>query len=118
MPTTANPATGSHETDEIVLYGGQLGTQLVRVWLERRGGIALMSHDIGSGLESPFGSSDIETFLEVDAVDLRPLAAALGDATGDPMQLLAARYRGESAATSHLRHQLSEHGIPHRFHVI
>ncbi len=106
-------------TDEIVLFGGQLGTQSVRVWLERRGdGIVLMSHDIGSGLESPFGSSEIETFLEIAAADLPSLAAALGDATGEPMELLAERYQGDSMATTHLRELLSEHGIPHQFHVI
>ena len=105
--------------EEIVLFGGRLGTQTVRVWLERRpGGIALLSHDIGPGLESPFGSGDIETFLEIDAADLPRLAAALGHAGADPMPLLAARYQGDSMATSHLRQLLTEHGIPHRFSVI
>ena len=115
MPTT----TGSHETDEIVLFGGRLGTQSVRVWLEcRGGGIGLLSHDIGPGLEHAFGKDEIETFLEIDAAELGSLTAALGDASGDPMKLLAARYQGDSAATSHLRQLLSEHGIPHRFNVI
>ena len=106
-------------TCEIVLFGGSLGTQSVRVWLERRdGGIALMSHDIGSGLESPFGSSEIETFLRIGDADLPALAAALGEPSGDPMEVLAERYRGNSMATTHLRELLSQHGIPHRFHVI
>jgi len=105
-------------TEEIVLFGGQLGTQSVRVWLERRaGGIALLSHDMGSGLEAAFGTDEIETFLEVDAADLPALAVALGHAGADPLPLLAARHRGDSMATSHLRELLSEHGIPHRFFV-
>ena len=111
--------TSSHGTDEIVLFGGRLGTQSVRVWLERRGGgIVLLSHDIGPGLESPFGSSDIETFLEIDAAALPSLTAALGDPAGDAMQLLAEQYQGDSMATTHLRELLSEHDIPHRFIVI
>ena len=106
-------------TREIVLFDGRLGTQSVRVWLESRGGgIALLSHDIGPGLEHAFGTDDLETFLEIDATELRSLAAALSDATGDPMQLLAERYQGDSAATSHLRQLMSQHGIPHQFSVI
>ena len=34
------------------------------------------------------------------------------------MALLAARYRGDSMATTHLRELLEEHDIPHRFSVI
>ena len=105
--------------EEIVLFGGQLGTQSVRVWLEDRGGgIALLSHDIGPALESAFGSGDIETFLEIDVADVSRLAAALGHAGADPMPLLAARYQGDSMATSHLRQLLTDHGIPHRFFVV
>jgi hypothetical protein len=108
-----------HGTDEPVLFDGPLGTQSVRVWLERRGdGIALLSHDMGPGLERAFGTDEIETFLEIDAADLPALAAALGDATGDPIELLAARYHGDSMATTHLRQLLGEHDIPHRFSVI
>lgn len=107
-------------TEEIVLFGGQLDTQSVLVWLERRpgGGIGLLSHDMGSGLESPFGSSEIETFLEIDPEQLAALATALGDATADPMTLVAARYDGDSMATTHLRELLAEHDIPHRFSVV
>ena len=108
-----------HGTDEAVLFDGPLGTQSVRVWLERRGGgIALLSHDMGPGLERAFGTDEIETFLEIDAANLPALAAALGKATGDPITLLADRYRGNSMAQSHLRELLAEHDIPHRFSVI
>ncbi|MGI8828193.1 MAG: hypothetical protein ACR2I5_00260 [Candidatus Limnocylindria bacterium] len=65
-----------------------------------------------------FGSNELETFLEIGAGEIPALATALGDPAGDPMQLLAARYRGDSAATTHLRQLLSEHGIQHRFSVI
>lgn len=106
-------------TDEVVLFDGRLGTESVRIWLERHaGGITLLSHDIGPGLQRHFGSDDLETFLEIDAVDLSLLATALGDATGEPMELLAERYQGDSMATTHLRELLSEHAIPHRFSVI
>jgi hypothetical protein len=110
---------GSDDSHEIVLFSGTLGTQSVRVWLEDRGGgIALLSHDIGPGLERAFGTDEIETFLEVDATDVPSLAVALGHAGADPIPLLAARYRGDSMATSHLRQLLTEHGIPHRFFVV
>ncbi len=106
-------------THETALFDGQLGTQRVRVWLERRGsGIAVLSHDMGPALESAFGTDEIETFLEIDAADVPAMAAALGGGSADPMQLLVDRYRGDSAATSHLRQLLAEHGIPHRFSVV
>lgn len=65
------------ETDR-VLFDGRLGSQRVRVWLEyRAGSILLASHDIGPGLEPVFGKGEIETYLEVDAVHLPNLTAAL-----------------------------------------
>ena len=106
-------------THEAVLFDGQLRTQRVRVWLEwRGGGIAVLSHDIGPALECAFGTDDIETFLEIDAPHVPALAAALGEGSADAMELLADRYRGDSAATTHLRELLAEHGIPHRFSVV
>jgi hypothetical protein len=116
----AGVAYGPMTTDEIVLFGGQLDTQRVRVWLQRRadGGIALLSHDIGPKLEFAFGTDEIETFLEIEAAQLPALAAALGDPAADPIALLASRYAGDSMATTHLRELLAEHDIPHRFSVI
>ncbi len=107
-------------TEEIVLFAERIDTQRVCVWLERTpaGGIALLSHDIGPRLEHAFGTDEIETFLEIDAARLPALAAALGEATADPMTLLATRYRGDSMATTHLRELLAEHDIPHRFSVV
>ena len=105
---------------ELTLFRGELGTQRVHVWLERKadGGISLCSQDIGPGLERFFGEAELETFLEIDVAHLPVLAAALGDPDADPMNLLAARYQGDSMATTHLRELLAEHDIPHRFSVI
>ena len=106
-------------TQEVVLFDGRLGTQQVRVWLESRGGgILLLSHDMGPALERAFGSDEIETFLEIDATHLPALAAALGGGSADPIQLIAERYRGDSAATSNLRKLLVDHAIPYRFSVV
>jgi hypothetical protein len=110
---------------ERILYGGTTGTQRVRVWLEPRGGgIGLFSHDIGSGLESAFGKSEIETFLEVDAQHMPNLTAALraerpGSADASTaMDMLTEKYRGNAAATSAFRAWLSKRGIPYRFTIV
>ena len=110
---------------ERVLFEGRLRTQWVRVWLEyRAGSIVLASHDIGPGLERFFGKDEIETYLEVDAVQLPNLTTALRaertdpDAPMDPIDLLAARYRGDSTATTGLRTWLTARGIPHRFTIV
>ena len=110
---------------ERVLFDGRLGTQQVRVWFEyRAGSIVLASHDIGPGPERFFGKDEIETYLEIDAVHLPNLTAALRaertdpDAPMDAIELLAARYRGDSAATTGLRTWLTAHRIPYRFTIV
>jgi hypothetical protein len=110
---------------ERVRFEGRLGTQWVRVWLEyRAGSVVLASHDIGPGLEHAFGKDEIETHLEVDAVHLPNLTAALRaertdpDAPMDAIELLAARYRGDSTATTDLRTWLTAHGIEYRFTIV
>ena len=110
---------------ERVLFEGRLGTEWVRVWLEyRAGSIVLASHDIGPELEPVFGKDEIETYLEVDAAHLPNLTAALRaeqtdpDASMDAIELLAARYRGDLAATTGLRTSLTAHGIPYRFTIV
>ena len=110
---------------ERVLFEGRLGSQWVRVWLEfRAGSIVLASHDIGPGLEPHFGKDEIETYLEVDAVHLPNLTAALRaertdpNAPMDPIELLVARYRGDSTATSGFRTWLSARGIPYQFTIV
>ena len=105
-------------TERVELFGGRLGTQSVHVWFEwRAGDLLLCSQDIGPALESIYGEDEIETFLTVEAAQLTRLAHALGCAD-DPAALEAAlldRYRGDSAATSHLRELLAEHTIPYEF---
>ena len=109
---------------ERVLFDGRLGSQRVRVWLEyRAGSIALASHHMGPGLEPAFGKDEIETFLEVEAAHLPNLTAALRAERTDPhamdaIELLAARYRGDSTATSGLRTWLTARGIPYRFTIV
>ena len=110
---------------ERVLFEGRLRSQWVRVWLEyRAGSILLASHDIGPGLEHAFGKDEIETFLEVDAAHLPNLTAALRAERTDPnapmdaIELLVARYGGDSAATSGLRTWLTARGIPYRFTIV
>ena len=109
---------------ERVLFEGRTGGQRVRVWLEyRTGSLMLASHDIGPGLERFFGKDEIETYLEVEAVHLPNLTAALSaertdpDAPMDAIELLAARYRGDSTATTGLSRWLTARGIPYRFTI-
>jgi hypothetical protein len=111
-------------TTERVLFEGRLGTQWLRVWLEYRASmVVLAGHDIGPGLEPFFGKDEIETYLEIDAVHLANLTAALRAERTDPdgpldgIELLAARYRGDPAATTGLRTWLTAHGIPYRFTI-
>lgn len=105
----------------ITLFNGHLGTQRVRVWLERRpGGIALLSSDNGPALEHAFGTDWIETCLQVDAEQLPQLATALGTdpSTEAVLRALADRYHGDSAATTSLRTLLDEQKITYRFAVV
>ena len=110
---------------EVVLFSERLGTQRIRVWLERRGaGIGLLSHDMGPGLEQAFGSDEIETFLVIEVRERGRLTAALVAERIDPdpptvaIALLADKYAGKSTATTDLRTWLTERGIPHEFSVV
>jgi hypothetical protein len=89
---------------ERILFDGRLGSQRVRVWLERRGGgIGMLSHDIGPALDRTFGKDEIETFLEIEHRYVPELTAALraehpdSDVPGDACELLADRFRDDSA---------------------
>ena len=108
-----------------VIFEGRIGSQWLRVWLENRAGsIVLASHDMGPGLDPVFGTDEIETYLEIDPVHVPNLTALLrGDGTDanapmDVLGMLAARYRGDSTATTNLRTWLTAHGIPYRFTII
>ena len=72
------PFSSTVMLDEFVLYDGREGSERVRVWLQPYSdGIALMSHDIGPGVERNFGKEDIETFLVVGGAHLPALIRAL-----------------------------------------
>ena len=107
--------------DEIVLFADEIGAQRVRVWLEPAdGGFMLNSHDIGPGLERFFGDTEIETYLTIRAEQVPKVAGVLscGPTLEDVMSTLANRYRGDSAATTHLRALLDEHGVPYEFNIV
>ena len=110
---------------ERVLFEGRLGTERVRVWLQASGaGIELLSHDIGPGLEQFFGRDEIETYLRIDAAHEPFLTDALAAERTDPgapttaLDLLADKYRGDAAATTHLKAWLDEHEVPYRFTLV
>jgi hypothetical protein len=109
-------------TEEIVLYGGDIGSQRVRVWLQPTtdGGFMLNSHDIGPGLEGFFGDTEIETYLIVRAEQLPKVAEILacGPTLQHVMAALVDRYRGDSAATTHLRAVLDKHGVAYEFSLL
>ncbi len=118
-------------TDEVLVFEGREGGDWVRVWLEPDAdGIAMKTHEIGSGIERNFGKEDLETILVVEFRYLPTLVEALqaghqaekvGPDTSvqaSALHLLASRYAGNSAATSFLRIWLEELQIPSRFTVI
>lgn len=109
-------------TEEIVLFAGEIGTQRVRVWLQpaEDGGFMVNSHDIGPGLERFFGDTEIETYLTVRAEQLPQVAQVLAcrPTLEEILAALVDRYLGDSAATTHLRAVLDEHGVPYEFNLV
>jgi hypothetical protein len=118
-------------TPRATLFDGRLGSQRVIVWLDDsgEGGIQLGSHDIGRGLEAAFGRDEIETYLTLGAVDVGIVVQRLATELGADVEsfgtdvaaavsLLARRYSGDSAATTHLRLWLDQHLIPYEFNVL
>ena len=104
------------------LFDGPAGEDHAKVWLEPRGsGVTLLTHSWGPGVECLFGSDTLETWLAIGPTALAILCYALVadhrdvDATGPPIELLAAIYRGDSAATTHLRHRLDALGLEYEF---
>ena len=100
------------------------------VWIEPsgNGGILLTSHDIGPGVEQAFGTDDLETFLTIAPTQVGRVRQALsvefdeaetaGTDADAALNLLARRYAGDSAATSHLRLWLEEQLIPYEFRMV
>ena len=110
---------------ERILFQGRIGGQRLRVWAtDAGGGLRILTHEMGPALESAFGKDEIETFLEIDAADTATLVAAVrGEltkppASSDAIDVIAARYTNDPAATSHLRDLLDARGIPHRFMIV
>lgn len=104
------------------LFEGIEGGDRAHVWLELSGsGVTLLTHEWGHGLERAFGWDGIETWLSIGPAALAILCYQLVadhpavDATGSPIELLAAVYRGDSAASAHLRRQLDGLGLDYEF---
>ena len=123
---TQSVATRAQGADVIdtgwTLFDGRAGGDHARVWLERTGsGVTLQTHEWGSGVEHAFGWEAIETWLQIGATALSVLAYALVadhpelDPSASPIELLAAAYRGDSAASPHVRGRLDELGLEYEF---
>ena len=104
------------------LFEGPAGEDHAMVWVEPSGsGVTVLTHSWGPGVERWFGSNMIETWLKIDATAVGVLCYALVadhpdvDATCPPIELLAAIYRGDSAATTHLRERLDALGLEYEF---
>ena len=104
------------------LFRGPEGGDHAHVWLEPAGsGVSLLTHEWGPGVERALGSDTIETWLSIGPSALAVLGYALVadhpdvDATGSPIELLAAIYRGDSAASAHIRQRLDALGLEYEF---
>ena len=104
------------------LFEGRAGEDSALVWVEPDGrGAVVRSQSWGAGVERWFGSDGFETALHIGASELEVLAAALVaelpevDGTAPAIEVLAAAYRGDSAATTHVRERLDALGLPATF---
>jgi hypothetical protein len=85
------------------------------------GGVRLSTHEWGPGVERAFGSDAIETWLTIGPQALFTLAFALVmdrpalPPTDPPLEILAAAYRGDDAASAHARRRLEELGLAYEF---
>lgn len=100
------------------LFEGRAGEDATLVWLEPHGGgVVVRSESWGPGVERWFGSDGLETALHIGRPELDVLAAALVaerpelDSTAPAVEVIAAAYRGDSAATTHLRERLEALGL-------
>ena len=104
------------------LFDGLAGGDHAKVWLApSESGVTILTHSWGHGVERWYGSDTLETWLTIDSTALAVVCYALVadhpevDATGPPIELLAAIYRGDSAATTHLRQRLDALGLEYEF---
>ena len=104
------------------LFSGSAGED--RAWVElvpAGDGAILRTEEWGPGVERWFGFDTIETTTSIGAHALRVLAFALVgdrpdlDPTLEPIELLAAAFRGDAAASAHVRRRLDELELPYEF---
>ena len=107
---------------EWTLFDGRAGEGHAHVWMEpAESGITVRTHEWGSDVERAFGWDAIETWLTIGRSALAVLAYALVadhpdlDAASPPPELLAAAYRGDSAASANVRRQLLALGLEYDF---
>ena len=104
------------------LFGGSAEEDRALVDLVPAGdGAVLRTHQWGSGVELGDGFDTIETTTSIGAHALRVLAFALVgdrpdlDPTLEPIELVAAAFRGDSAASANVRRRLDELELPYEF---
>ena len=102
------------------LFSGSVGEDRALVDLVPAGeGVTLRTQEWGPGVERGFGFDTIETTTSIGAHALRVLAFALVgdrpdlDPTLEPIELVAAAFRGDSAASAHVRRRLDELDLPY-----
>jgi hypothetical protein len=110
--------------ESIDLFVGRAGEDNVRVWLDPEGsGVTVRTHEWGAGIERNFGFDTIETSLEIGASALSALASAIRaeisgvEAHATPLDIVAAAYRGDSAASGRIRTRLDELGLRYEFQM-
>lgn len=104
------------------LFDARAGEDRVLVWFEPDGsGALLRTEEWGDGIERNFGFDSIETAVRIGDPALATLAAALVmdrpelDASASPIEVVAAAYRGDSAASATIRRRLEELGLDYEF---
>lgn len=107
-----------------MLFQGRAGGDHATVWLEVNGSaVVIRTDECGAGLEHALGSDSIETCLRIEARSLSTLAAALVmehpelDPGAPAIDILAAAYAGDSAASAHTRQSLDALDLPYEFHL-
>jgi hypothetical protein len=88
------------------------GTMWRAVNLTEDGGLALVGHDLGAGVERIFGCSEYEFERRLTAGDTAALRSLLGlEETGDLLTAIEGRF----ASTPELEVFLKDHGIEGQF---
>jgi hypothetical protein len=108
----------------MTLFDGPVGAGHARIRLEpEAGALTLRTHEWGPDVERWFGSDAIETWLRIGADALVPLTAALvmdhpeTDPGAAAPEVISAAYRGDAAASAHLRQRLEALSLPYEFEM-